>query len=284
MQGVLLIMPSDPIDFDNLLDSDAQQAKRKQRADDPADDGGIEYVRDARHMQALIEEVFDTARPPAEDLAKWAAAGHRTVVLHEGPLSVDGIVSAPERVNLATFKWMMQRYLDKDTISTAIYTHTRKQFTGRWELAAYRITEGVESKQDVRISRKQMEGMSEEIVALSPDQTFDDFRTRKVPVLNISMVWIDAINGEPVRYNIHGMPQDAPTVVVNNTPAQAPSHQIIVMQPGQNPSVDQLVAMATGKAVIETAPAPAPAPATPTTKAERDSAILKAAAARAPKT
>jgi len=281
MQGVLLIMPSDPIDFDNLLDADAQQAKRKQRAEDPAADQGIEYIRDANHMRAIIEEVFDAARPPADDLAKWAGAGHRTIVLHEGPLSVDGVVSAPERVGVPVFKWMVQRYLDKDTISTAIYTHTRKQFTGRWELAAYRITEGTESKQDVRVSRKQMEGMSEEIVALSPDQTFDDFRPRKVPVLYISMVWIDAINGEVVRYNIHGQPQDAPTVVVNNTPAPAPSHQIIVMQPGQNPSVDDLVAMATGRATIETAPAKAPA--APSTKAERDSAILKAASASTPK-
>lgn len=267
-------------DFDKLLDDDQVTAQRRGRVVDPAADNAPEYVRDSVHMKEIISEVLERSKPPAEDLQKWAAAGHRTVVLHEGPMSIEGVVSAPERVSVNGFKWMIRRLLDKENLSTAIYAESRKQFTGRWEVAAYRITDVTEMKQDVRVSRAKMEGLTDEIVPLNANQTFDDFQSRKVGSLNIAVVWIDAVNGEPVRYDVHGKPVDAPTVVVNNVPAAAaPAQppQVIIMQPGQNPTVEELVAMVQNKTRIETPPA------APSSASVREEAIRKAAAAAAAK-
>lgn len=268
-------------DFQDLIDADAAGEERRRRPDIDVEDG-IQYVRDVGHMKELISEVLNAAKPPKMDLEMWLKNKHRTVVLHEGPFSIEGVVKAPEGVTVPTFKWIVRRTLNKDLVGTAIHGFAGKQYSGRWELAHFDIKDGAAHRLDTKVAVKRMEGMSEEIIAVDKDQVFEGFQPRRQDVLNIAMVWIDAINAEDLIYDINGKPKDAPTVVVNNVgnaTAQAP--QVIILQAGQNSTVDELVALAQGKVRIETAPAVTPAEKKERTPAQLAHGVKLAEMARA---
>lgn len=245
--------------FQKLIDESEAREERRRRPDLDVGDG-VEFVRDVGHMKEIITDVLEAARPPRADLDAWTAAKHRTVVLSEGPISIEGIVKAPEGVTVPTFKWIVRRLLNKDLVGTAIHGHAGKQYSGRWELADFRILDGIAHRLDTKIAVKQIEGMSDEIVAVDKDQVFEGFRPRRQDVLNIAMVWIDAQNAEELIYDINGKPKDAPTVVVNNVGQAQSAPQVIIVQQGQNPTVDDLVKLAQRSATIETPVEPDPTP------------------------
>ena len=248
--------------IDNLMQSTVAEMKRVARGDLLASDTR-EFIRDATHMQEIMAEVFTSAMPPKADIDKWIAAGHRVVVTTEAPFTVEGYMNQQDPCDVRTFRMSVRNLLKtsdrpprlKDWPGTGIYHLERTQVDGRWELARFRIEVGTEGRADVRVatSANKLEGMDGDMEMYGGSK-MDDYTTRTVRTLTPVLAWIDRVNAPPNHYNSDGKPADK-IQMVNAPAAPAAPQQVFIMQPGQNPSVDELVAMVTKKAKIEQAEA-----------------------------
>lgn len=231
-------------EIDRLIDSKVnEKVKEMAKAPDMAPtDPAAEKVRDLAHMKALIAEVMERAKP--EELAQYIDAGHRTVVLSEAPLVVDGIVG--KDVTVPQFRWLVRRWINKDWEGTAIYAHARKQYTGRWEVAGFRIVDGFEGKHDIRvassISKVGDTAFKDEDMGLMDGANADSFATVRVDTVQVYIVWIDAANAEEIVWDRNGKEKEGPQVVVQAAAPQPGSNTVVVMQQDGGQSVDAIVA------------------------------------------
>lgn len=215
-------------EIDRLLtDALAEEKKASRAADEMQTNPRAEKVRDVAHIKRIISEVLTAAKPP--EVQQWVDAGHRMKVLIEAPINVDGIVG--KGVTVPQMEWLTRRWLDKELLGTQIYSLAKRQVTGRWEVADFRITEGTEGKHDLRVANKNVRAMDpqfdpEIMGALDFDgANMDGFSVVKVNTLQVAIVWIDSVNEAEIKYDKDGNEQTGPQVVVQ---AAAPQQVVMV--------------------------------------------------------